>query len=187
MNKPSGLIRPEYGCLVSQRIARQLTPLFWFKGDNSLNISLKVPPVAQGLVAILLIWLFDRYAPLYHIKIIYQNIIACAFIGLGAIVALSGVFAFIKLSTTVDPRCPEKASELVIIGIYKYSRNPMYLGILLIIIGFTVYLGAFSNIFVILLFVVFINKYQIVPEEVALQKKFGKSYTQYIQNVRRWL
>ena len=152
-----------------------------------MKLSLKIPPVAQGIVAILLIWLFDRYAPLYHIKFIYQNIVACVLVGIGAIVVLSGVFAFIKLSTTVDPRYPEKASELVIIGIYKYSRNPMYLGILLVITGIAVYSGALSSIFVVSSFVAFINKYQIVPEEVALQEKFGESYTHYNQNVRRWL
>jgi protein-S-isoprenylcysteine O-methyltransferase Ste14 len=152
-----------------------------------LKLSLKIPPGAQGIVAILLIWLFDRYAPLYDIKFIYQNVVACASIGTGAIVALSGIFAFIKFSTTVDPRYPEKASELVIVGIYKYSRNPMYLGILLIITGIAVYFGALSSIFVVLSFVVFINKYQIVPEEAALQEKFGESYTRYAQNVRRWL
>ncbi len=152
-----------------------------------MKLSLKIPPVAQGIVAILLIWLFDRYAPLYHIKFIYQNIFACALIGIGAIAVLSGIFAFIKLSTTVDPRYPEKARELVIIGIYKYSRNPMYLGILLVITGIAVYFGALSSIFVVSSFVIFINKYQIVPEEVALQEKFSESYTHYAQNVRRWL
>jgi protein-S-isoprenylcysteine O-methyltransferase Ste14 len=152
-----------------------------------LKLSLKIPPVAQGIVAILLIWIFDRYAPLYHIKYIYQNIVACALVGTGAIVALSGVFTFIKMDTTVDPRCPKKASELVIIGIYKYSRNPMYLGVLFVITGSAVYFGALSNVIVVSFFVVFINKYQIIPEESALQEKFGENYTQYAQKVRRWL
>ena len=152
-----------------------------------MKLSLKIPPVAQTIVAILLIWLLDRYAPIYHIKVIYQSIVAGTLIGIGAIVALSGVFAFIKLNTTVDPRYPEKASELVIIGIYKYSRNPMYLGILFVITGIAVYFGALSSVFVISPFVAFINKYQIVPEEVALQEKFSENYTRYAQNVRRWL
>ena len=152
-----------------------------------MKLSLKIPPVAQGVVAIILIWLFDRYAPLYHIKFIYQNIVAGSLIGIGAIVALAGIFAFIKLNTTVDPRYPEKTRELVIIGIYKYSRNPMYLGILLVITGIAVYFGALSSVFAVSLFVTFINKYQIVPEEVSLQEKFGESYTHYALNVRRWL
>jgi len=100
-----------------------------------LKLNLKIPPVAQGIIVILHIWLFAQYAPLYHIRFAYQNIVAYTFIGIGVIVALSGVFIFIQLRTTVDPRCPEKASELVIVGIYKYSRNPMYLGLLLVLIG----------------------------------------------------
>jgi len=152
-----------------------------------LKLSLKFPPVAQGIVAILLIWLFDRYAPLYHIKFIYQSIVVWVLIGTGVIVALSGIFAFIKLNTTVDPRCPEKASKLVIIGIYKYSRNPMYFGLLLVITGIAVYSGSLSSIFVVASFVAFITKYQIVPEEVTLQEIFGESYVHYAQKVRRWL
>lgn len=151
-----------------------------------MQMSLKIPPLGQGIIAIVLIWLFDRYVPLYHIKYVYQGIVASILIGIGVIVAISGIVSFIKLRTTVDPRYPEKASELVIIGVYKYSRNPMYLGILLIITGMAFYLGALSNIFVVGSFVAFINKYQIVPEEVALQDKFGESYTHYAQNVRRW-
>jgi protein-S-isoprenylcysteine O-methyltransferase Ste14 len=152
-----------------------------------LKLYLKIPPGIQGLLAIILIWLFDRYAPIYHITFNYLNIVGCFFIGIGVFVAALGVFAFIKLNTTLDPRYPDKARELVIVGIYKYSRNPMYLGILFVLIGFTVYFGALSNVILIFLFVAFINKYQIVPEESALLKKFGKSYSHYSNSVRRWI
>ena len=152
-----------------------------------MKLSLKVPPAVQGIVAILLIWLCDRYAPLYHIEFIYQNTVGYVLIGAGLCVALSGIFTFIKLKTTVDPRYPEEASELVIIGIYKYSRNPMYFGITLVLSGIAVYFGALSSIFAIVLFVAFISKYQIVPEEIALRIKFGESYEHYVRNVRRWL
>ena len=152
-----------------------------------MNLNLKIPPLAQAAIAILLIWLFDRYAPIYHIDFNYQNLIARAVIGIGSIVAVAGIFAFIKLNTTVDPMYPEKAKNLVIIGIYKYSRNPMYLGILLILTGIAVCFGALSNGFVLFLFVAFINKYQIILEETALQDKFGESYSRYTRTVRRWL
>jgi len=141
----------------------------------------------QAAIAIFLIWLVDRYLPLYHIDFNYQNLVARALIGIGLLIALSGVLAFRKLKTTVDPRYPEKAKKLVFIGIYKYTRNPMYLGLLFMITGVAVYSGAFSCLFVVFLFAAFINKYQIIPEEVALQEKFGDSYTHYTRNVRRWL
>lgn len=152
-----------------------------------MKLSLKIPPVVQGIVSILLFWLFDRYAPLHHIKFSCQNAVACALIGIGVIVTLSGVSVFTKLNTTVNPRYPEKAHELAVIGIYQYSRNPMYLGILLVLTGVAVYFGALSNVFVVSSFVIFISRYQIVPEEVVLHEKFGESYTYYAQNVRRWL
>jgi len=152
-----------------------------------LKLSLKVPPVAQGAVAVLLIWLLARYVPIYHFEFIYQNIVVCVLIAVGLTVASAGIFSFIKLSTTVDPRDPGKTSKLVIIGIYQYSRNPMYLGILLVIVGVAVYFGALSSIIALAGFVGFINKYQIVPEEIALQNKFGESYSHYLRNVRRWL
>jgi len=152
-----------------------------------LKLSLKIPPLAQAAIAVFLIWLVDRHAPLYHIDFNYQNLVARVLIGTGLIIALSGVLTFRKLKTTVDPRIPEKAKKLVFTGIYKYTRNPMYLGLLLAITGVAVYSGAFSSLFVVFLFAAFINKYQIIPEEVALQEKFGDSYTHYTRNVRRWL
>jgi len=125
--------------------------------------------------------------PIYHAEFIYQNIVAGLISGLGLIVALAGIFAFKKLKTTVDPRYPQKARKLVIVGIYKYSRNPMYLGMLLAIIGFVISLGSLPGILIIIFFVIFITKYQIQPEEIALQQKFGDDYISYSKNVRRWM
>ena len=72
-------------------------------------------------------------------------------------------------------------------GIYKYSRNPMYLAILMVLIGVSVYLGALSSILILLIFVIYINQFQIVPEERSLEQKFGDSYRQYAKGVRRWV
>lgn len=139
------------------------------------------------MFATFFIWLFARYVPLYHIAFHHQNLVVWVLIGTGGIIAISAIRAFIKLSTTIDPREPGKASELVSIGIYRYSRNPMYLGILLVLSGIALYFGALSSVLVIAAFVGFISKYQIVPEEMALQDKFAESYAQYSQKVRRWL
>jgi len=152
-----------------------------------LKLSLKIPPLALGIITLLLIWLADRYVPIYHADFVYQNIIASVISGAGLIVALPGIFAFKKLKTSVDPRYPQKVSKLVIIGIYKYSRNPMYLGLLLAIIGFVFFLGSLAGILIVILFVLFINKYQIQPEEIVLQQKFGDDYINYTKDVRRWI
>ncbi len=151
------------------------------------GLKLKVPPVAQGLLALILIWLSGRFWPLYRIEIVSRNAVSLGIILLGVVVGAAGVCAFIRLRTTVDPRYPDKATRLVVGGVYKYSRNPMYLAILLVLVGVTVYLGALSSLLVVFLFVVTINRYQIVPEEQSLLRKFGDAYRQYTERVRRWI
>ncbi len=101
--------------------------------------------------------------------------------------ALSGILTFRKSGTTVDPRYPEKASELVKIGIYTFSRNPMYLGMLFVLTGIALYLGALSGFFIIPLFVLYMNYFQIMPEERILQEVFGEDFGDYRQKVRRWI
>ncbi len=152
-----------------------------------MRLSLKIPPVALGIIAISLIWICHRFVPLYQINFLYQKILAALLIGAGIAVALLGVFTFIKMGTTFDPRVPKDANALVAIGIYRYSRNPMYLGLLLVIIGMAVYWGALSGILVIFAFIGYMNKYQIAPEEAALREKFGKHFIDYTQKVRRWI
>ncbi len=151
------------------------------------KLSLKVPPVAQGLIALILIWLFNRYLPILRINLPFKGAIALIIIAIGIGVGVAGIAVFIKLRTTVDPRYPDRARKLVAIGIYRYSRNPMYLAILLGLMGASVYLGALSSLLVIYVFVTYINRYQIAPEERSLEQKFGDSYQQYAQQVRRWI
>jgi protein-S-isoprenylcysteine O-methyltransferase Ste14 len=151
------------------------------------GLKLKVPPVAQGIIALFLIWLSSRFWPVYRIEINYKNAVSLGILLLGTVVGGLGVSAFIRLRTTVDPRYPDKANRLVVIGIYKFSRNPMYLAILLVLTGVAVYLGALSSLLVIFLFIVYINRYQIVPEEQLLVQKFGDNYRQYAERVRRWI
>ena len=151
------------------------------------NFSLKIPPVAQGIIALICIWLLNRYMPIFYFDIAFKGTVAVAIICIGGLVGVLAVAAFIRMRTTLDPRYPPKANKLVVVGIYKYSRNPMYLAIVFILLGITVYLGAFSSLFVIIAFVVYINRFQIVPEEQMLEQKFGNKYLQYTKHVRRWI
>ena len=100
---------------------------------------------------------------------------------------ISAVASFIRLRTTVDPRYPEKASKLVVVGIYRYSRNPMYLAIAIVLFGISIFLGALSSLLILFLFVAYINRFQIVPEEQILKEKFGRQYLEYADQVRRWI
>ena len=151
------------------------------------KLNLKIPPVAQGLLALLLMLLSERYVPIYRVDFRFKSIFAAAFLILGMVVGASAVLTFIKMRTTVDPRYPNKASRLVITGVYRISRNPMYLAILLVLLGVAVHLGALSAGCVVIAFGAYIHHHQILPEERVLRHKFGESYARYSKEVRRWL
>jgi protein-S-isoprenylcysteine O-methyltransferase Ste14 len=106
---------------------------------------------------------------------------------LGAGSALAGVIAFRASKTTVNPLIPGASSTLVSAGIYRLSRNPMYLGFLLILAAWTVYLSNAVAVLLLPAFVAYMNQFQIKPEERALLAKFGPRFSQYMAAVRRWV
>jgi protein-S-isoprenylcysteine O-methyltransferase Ste14 len=107
--------------------------------------------------------------------------------GAGILIALLGVREFRRAQTTVDPRYPERSSQLVSSGIYRRTRNPMYLGMLLCLVAVAVYLQHLLPWFVLPAFVVYMGRYQIRPEERAMLNAFGADYEAYCNRVRRWL
>lgn len=103
---------------------------------------------------------------------------------------LSGVWAlglFYRQRTTVDPHQPATARTLVKDGIYRFTRNPMYLGLALLLGAAVLWWSALSPVVVILIFVAYMNRFQIEPEERALLAKFGQAYREYLQGTKRWL
>lgn len=107
-------------------------------------------------------------------------------LGMAIVITILALFQFYRARTTVDPSNPEKASSLVVTGLYKYSRNPMYLAMLLLLLALGLLLGNAFNVLVAAGFVAYMNRFQIIPEEQALLKTFGKAYSQYCIEVRRW-
>lgn len=105
----------------------------------------------------------------------------------GAVVALAGVIAFHRAKTSVNPLSPAAVSSLVTGGIYQVSRNPMYLGFLLVLTGWALWLGNWAALAGLPVFVLYMNRYQIVPEERWLAGAFGEAFTAYCRSVRRWL
>ena len=101
--------------------------------------------------------------------------------------ALGGVGLFRSNKTSVNPLNTDSVSSLVTSGIYNYSRNPMYLGMLFWLIGYACYIANPLNLVFLVLFVCYMNKFQIAPEEAFLKQKFAESYHAYSQKVRRWL
>ena len=105
----------------------------------------------------------------------------------GLACGLAGVLAFRRAQTTLNPKRPERASCVVSTGIYRHTRNPMYLGIALMLAGWAVYLAHALAFAALPLFFAYLTRFQIMPEEDRLREKFGPAYLDYRQRVRRWL
>jgi protein-S-isoprenylcysteine O-methyltransferase Ste14 len=151
------------------------------------TLELRVPPVAQVLVAAVLMWLLARAAASAPLAFRAPYALAGAFIGLGAAIAVAGVLAFRRARTTVNPMTPGASAAIVSSGIYGLTRNPMYLGFLLALVGWALLLGNWLAFLPVAAFVGTMTRLQIVPEERALREKFGPEYEGYAQRVRRWL
>ena len=145
----------------------------------------KIPPPIITLICGLGIYFSRPLFPKYNY--ISIDIIAASFLLLGIIILITAVLSFKRQSTTVSPLQPEKASYLVVSGIFKYSRNPMYLGMLLILISMTIKFNFVGGILIIFAFITFITKFQIIPEETALERLFGKEFTGYKKKTKRWI
>jgi len=150
-------------------------------------LELKIPPLIVLLIAALLMWAIARATPHWTLPYPGRRLLAAALLVLGIAIVLMGVLSFRKASTTVDPRSPETTSRIVSSGIYRFTRNPMYLGMLIVLIAWLALLANVGAAVVVALFAVYITRWQIVPEERALEEKFGAEYEAYRSSVRRWL
>lgn len=150
-------------------------------------LALKIPPVAAFLVAGGGMWLLGRSFAAGAIAIPGAPMIAAGCATAGMAVGIAGIAAFREHGTTVHPMHPEKASTVVRSGVYRFTRNPMYLGLTLMLSGWAVYLGSLAAVLVVPLFVAYMTRFQIVPEERALQERFGADFLTYRDSVRRWL
>ena len=149
-----------------------------------LNLKTKIPPPLITLICILIIYFFEKEFIFFEDWNIYISVF---FLLWGIIIIAFAVFKFAKTKTTVDPTKPSKTSSLVISGIYRITRNPMYLGMLFLIISFTFYKLSLVGAIVIPSFIFYINKYQIEPEEYEMRKKFGENFEDYSKKVDRWI
>jgi protein-S-isoprenylcysteine O-methyltransferase Ste14 len=105
----------------------------------------------------------------------------------GSALTFAGVMSFRQARTTMNPMQPQAAAALVRSGVYRVSRNPMYLGLLLVLLAWTAFLSTLWTALGPLVYVLYINRFQIAPEERILSAKFGASYTEYKASVRQWL
>ena len=146
-----------------------------------------IPPPIIALAAGALMWAIARKAGLPALDFPGRIPVAAALAGAGLLIDLVSVAAFVRARTTVNPLAPERANALVVSGLYRFSRNPMYLGMLMILLGWAAWLAQPLALAPVAAFVVLIEVLQIRPEEKALEEKFGEDYREYKKRVRRWL
>lgn len=145
----------------------------------------KIPPPLVALVFAILMWVISgegssSTSPLM-IALIFGLVI------LGIVFTLSGAVAFKKAQTTVNPLKPESSTSLVTSGVYQFTRNPMYVGFVFLLLAWAVFLGSLLSTVMIVFYILYIQLFQITPEERALTKLFGQEFTDYRARVRPWL
>jgi len=150
-------------------------------------LELKIPPLLVWLVIAGAMLGVAESAPRLSFTLAGSPAIALALGTLGVALALAGVSAFRDKRTTVNPLTPSACSSVVSSGVYRVSRNPMYLGLLVALAGWAVYLSNGGAALLLPAFVAYMTQYQIKPEERVLLTKFGSEFAQYMSRVRRWL
>ena len=148
----------------------------------------RIPPPLVGIILAGAMWFIAwSLSPLPPLPATVRLPAAVILALVGAAIALSGVISFRRAQTTVNPLKPETSTALVSTGIYGITRNPMYLGMLTVLLAWAVYLSSVWALLGPVAFALYITRFQIIPEERALRSLFGPSFVEYTHRVRRWL
>ena len=155
------------------------------KEQDHPNISPMVHPPVVALMFIVIAYFFGRFTPLPFVAPLILQYIGLIMTFVGFLLGIGAFIEFRKARTTLDPH--GSAKQLVTSGIYRFTRNPIYLGFLLMVIGLPLNSGLYWGIVVAPFYILLMNRLVIEREEAYLEKKFGKIYTSYKSQVRRWL
>jgi protein-S-isoprenylcysteine O-methyltransferase Ste14 len=151
------------------------------------QLELKIPPPVVALVLALVMGLALFFGPRPSVASAFRLPAAFIIALMGIGFSFAGLVAFRKAHTTVNPLQPEKASALVTSGVYRITRNPMYVGLLMLLLAWATFLSAIWSLAGPLVFYGYMNRFQIEPEERVLNKLFGEAFQAYTSQVRRWL
>ena len=155
---------------------------------NAMNsLELKIPPPFVALALALLMWVTSSVAQPIEVPFALRLGIALVLVVVGQSISISAMVAFRRAKTTMNPIKASAASSLVSSGVYRFTRNPMYLGLLLTLSAWAVFLSNPLALLFVPLFMLYMNRYQIGPEERVLSSLFGAEYVAYKKKVRRWI
>jgi len=143
----------------------------------------RIPPPLVAVIVGTLMWLLARPLPPFGGRL--WLVLLVLLVGIAS--AVAGAQSFRRASTTLNPLKPETASSLVVAGIYRHTRNPMYLGLAIMLLAWSIALASLPALLGVAAFVLYINRFQIGPEEQALQQRFGANFDAYCRRVRRWV
>jgi protein-S-isoprenylcysteine O-methyltransferase Ste14 len=150
-------------------------------------LELKVPPPVVTAAIAVAMYLTRKWMPDPHFDFPARVPIAVIVAAAGIATDFAGLWTFRRHRTTVNPLQPGKAATLVADGVYRWTRNPMYLGLLLILTSWAIWLSTMVSLLGLPLLAIYLARFQILPEERVLRAKFGSDWTDYERHVRRWL
>ncbi|HWJ07114.1 MAG TPA: isoprenylcysteine carboxylmethyltransferase family protein [Steroidobacteraceae bacterium] len=155
--------------------------------DRAHALELKLPPAVVLLLVAFGMWLLGRVGPPLPLTDGVRALLAAGLLAAGIAVAAAGVVTFRRARTTVNPMQPDRVSSMVTDGIYRHSRNPMYLGMLLVLAAWAAWLASVPALLGLPVFVLYLTRFQIVPEERVLAQRFAVQYADYARSTRRWI
>ena len=156
-------------------------------GGEVSGLQLKVPPDATWLGVAALMWLAAATTPGFAIPTLLRLGIAAPLLGVGVAIVVAARLMLSRAHTTWRPADPGRTTSLVTDGVYRHSRNPIYLGMLLALLAWAVVLADPLALALSAVFVLYVDRFQIGPEERALSEVMGDEYRDYMGRVRRWL
>lgn len=166
---------------------RPIYPRISLPAHPMRTLETKIPPVLLTVLLGLAAFSLSKANPESSFSFVGQFVAGGICLVTGVLISLLGVKAFQDHRTTVNPTTPESTSQIVCIGVYRHTRNPMYVGFGLVLLAAVLFMGNAASFLVIPVYVVYITHFQIKPEERALLAKFGAPYREYMASVRRWL
>lgn len=151
------------------------------------RFELKIIPDVVWIAVAGLMWLVSGLTPSLDATVGARIAAMVILLASGVALIIAARVDLARAGTTFNPTAPDRSSSLVIVGVYRFTRNPMYLGMLFVLLALAAWLANPASLVLTLAFVVYIDRLQIVPEERALRARFGAAYDAYLRDVRRWI